>query len=375
MNAPHLMFVVTEDWYFASHRLGLAIAAREAGYRVSVVTRVQDHGAQIAAAQVHVIDWRHERGGLNPMQLLTSVRSLRHIYRRERPDIVHHVALEPALLGTLAARLAGVPRVVNAVAGMGWLYASRDGLAAALRPIVRAALSRLLRHPAVFAVVQNTDDEALIAQLGVPAERLTCIAGAGVDLSLFPPRAEPDEVPPVVVLPARLLVDKGVYEFVEAVRLLKARHVPVRAILAGAPDAGNRASVSNEAIARWVNDGLIEHVGWVRNMPSLLAACHIVCLPSYREGLPKALLEGAAASRPIVTTDVPGCRAVVRDGDNGLLVPARDAARLADALQKLIGDGKLREQMGKRGRERAEREWSSTVVNTQMLSFHARVAP
>lgn len=372
MNAPHLMFVVTEDWYFASHRLDLAIAAREAGYRVSVVTRVQDHGERIAAAQLQVVAWPHERGRLNPWRALRSVLLLRRIYRRERPDIVHHVALEPTLLGGVAARLARVPRVINAVAGMGWLYASSDGLAARLRPVVRQALSRLFRHPSVFVVVQNPEDERLVSALGVPATRLQRIPGTGVDLTHFPLCAEPAVDVPVVLLPARLLHDKGVREFVEAVRLLRARGVRLRAVLAGTPDVRNRASLASDVLAGWVDDGLVEHLGWVEQMPALLASSHIVCLPSYREGLPKALLEAAAAARPIVTTDVPGCRDVVMDGDNGLLVPPRESVPLADALQRLIHNPKMRQRMGARGRERAEREWASTVVIAQLLAVHSR---
>jgi len=367
------MFVVTEDWYFASHRLGLAMAAQTAGYRVSVVTRVQDHGGAIAAAGVQIIDWRHKRGGLNPWRALTSLGALMRIYRSERPEIVHHVALEPALLGSVAARLTAVPRVINAVAGMGWLYASRDSLAASLRPVIRWTLSMLFRQPGVFVVVQNPDDEQLVARLGVPADRLERVPGSGVDLSLFPSCPEPADGLPVVVLPARLLIDKGVNEFVEAVRLLRARGVALRAVLAGAPDPLNRASISGATIEGWVRDGVVEHLGWVQDMPALFASSHIVCLPSYREGLPKALLEAAAAARPIVTTDVPGCRSVVRDGDNGVLVPARDAAALAHALQRLIESRELRVRMGQRGRERAEREWASPVVVEQMLKFHARV--
>ncbi len=373
MKVPHLMFVVTEDWYFASHRLALAKAACEAGYRVSVVTRVQDHGGEITAAGVKVIDWRHQRGRLNPLGAASSLKELVRIYRRERPDIVHHVALEPALLGSVAARMTGVPRVINAVAGMGWLYASRDGLAASLRPAVRQTLSRLFRHRSAYTVVQNPDDEQLVARLGVPADRLERVSGSGVDLSLFPGTAEPAGVP-VVVLPARLLVDKGVNEFVEAVRLLRSRGVELRAVLAGEPDLKNRASVSVAAIDAWVREGVVEHLGWVKDMPSLLAASHIVCLPSYREGLPKALLEAAAAARAIVTTDVPGCRSVVRDGENGLLVPSRDVVALANAMQRLIEDRELRARMGACGRRRAEEEWASTVVIEQMLAFHARVA-
>lgn len=370
-HARRLMFVVTEDWYFVSHRLALAAAAREAGYEVSVVTRVRDHGATIEAAGIRVISWEQDRGGLNPLREAVSVRRLAGVYRREKPDLVHHVALKPALIGGLAARIAGVPRVINAVAGMGWLYSSGAGLAGTLRPLVRFAMRRLLNSTSVFALVQNPDDQRIMAELGVPAGRLCLVPGSGIDLTRFPVTAEPEGVP-VVVLPARMLFDKGVRELVDAARLLHARGVRVRIVLAGTPDPQNRASIPPTDIAGWVRDGLVEWPGWVADMPAMLAAAHIVCLPSYREGLPKALLEAAAAGRPIITTDVPGCREVVRDGENGLLVPARDATALAAAIERLVCDRPLRLTLGLRGRARAEREWASPVVIAQILALYAK---
>ncbi len=363
------MYVVTEDWYFVSHRLTLAIAAREAGYDVSVVTRVRDQGALIERAGLRLIPWEQVRGGLNPLRESASLARLVATYRREKPDLVHHVALKPALMGSVAARLAGVPRVINAVAGLGWLYSSGSGLAGAMRPAVRVALAGLFRGRGVFTLVQNPDDRRMFEDLGVAPSRIRMIAGSGIDLALFPPSEEPPGVP-TVVLPARMLYDKGVGELVEATRMLRERGVALRVVLAGAPDPQNRASIPEARLAAWVREGLVEHPGHVTDIPALLAASHIVCLPSYREGLPKALLEAAAAGRPIVTTDVPGCREVVRDGDNGLLVPARDAAALANALGRLIGDRSLRLAMGRRGRARAEAEWAAPAVIRQVLALY-----
>jgi glycosyltransferase involved in cell wall biosynthesis len=370
MKRTRLMFVVTEDWYFVSHRLGLAIAAQRAGYDVSVVTRIREHRAQIDSAGIQVLEWEHQRGGLNPFTALRSICHLVQMYRLVRPQLVHHVALKPALIGSIAARIARVPRVINAVAGMGWVYSSDSGLARALRPILRAALSMVFRHHSVFVLVQNQTDERMFAELGVPAERVRLISGSGIDLALFPPRPEALGVP-LVVLPARMLFDKGVGELIDATRILRGRGVPLRVLLAGEPDFQNRAAIPADVIANWVLEGVVEYAGFVRDMPSLLTAAHIVCLPSYREGLPKALLEAAAAGRPIVTTDVPGCRDVVTDGENGLLVPARNAHALADALQRLLTDQSVRLRMGTANRERAERMWAEPIVIGQMLDFYA----
>lgn len=362
-----LVYFVTEDWYFCSHRLPLAVAARAAGYEVTVVTRVRAHGEVIRAAGLDLAPFEIARGGMNPLAELATLARLIGVYRRIRPDIAHHVAMKPVLYGSLAARIAGVPHVINALAGMGWLFTSAGGAAALLKSLVRAALRRLLARG--IALVQNPDDAALLERLGVDARRIRRIAGSGVDLARFHPAPEPPGIP-VVVLPSRLLWDKGVGEFVAAARMLKARGVEARFVLAGQPDAANPASIPVTQLARWVEDGVVEHLGWVDDMPRVFREAHIVCLPSYREGLPKALIEAAAAGRPIVTTDVPGCREVVEDGVHGLRVPPRDAVALADALARLIADAGLRARIGASARARAEAEFGIEAIVAQTLALY-----
>jgi glycosyltransferase involved in cell wall biosynthesis len=369
LKQTHLLFFVTEDWYFVSHRLALAVAARRSGMKVTVVTRVREHGDVITNAGLRLVPFEIARSGTNPFRELATLRRVISVYRRERPDVVHHVAMKPVLYGGLAARLAGVPRQINALAGMGWLFMSKSATARFLKPAVRRALRGVLR--AGIALVQNPDDEQLLVQLGVPQKQIRRIAGSGVDLARFQPHPEPAGTP-VVVLPSRLLWDKGVGEFVEAARLLKQRGVIARFVLAGEPDVQNPASVPASQIQSWVQEGVVEHAGWILDMPALLASSHVVCLPSYREGLPKSLLEAAACARAIVTTDVPGCRELVTDGDNGFLVPAHDAAALADALERLITSATLRHEFGARGRVRAEREFGTDVVIPQTLALYAR---
>jgi glycosyltransferase involved in cell wall biosynthesis len=363
-----LFFFVTEDWYFVSHRLPLAIAAQNAGYDVAVVTRVRSSGDIIRRSGLRLIPFENVRSGLNPFSEIRTLVRLVLLYRRERPDIVHHVAMKPVLYGSIAARVAATPTVINALAGMGWLFTSGHGVATLLKPAVRATLARLLSRGTV--IVQNQDDQRLLAQMGVPVSHIRRIAGSGVDLQLFHP-SDPPQGSPVVVLPARLLWDKGVGEFVAAARLLRARGVSARFVLAGEPDPFNPASIPSSDVSRWVGEGVITHLGWVEDMPNVLAGCHIVCLPSYREGLPKALIEAAAAGKPIVTTDVPGCREVVTHGENGLLVPPRDAEALAEALAELIGDPTLRKRMGERGRRRAEQEFGIVSVVQHTLALYA----
>lgn len=367
-----LLYFVTEDWYFCSHRLPLAIAARDAGYDVTVVTRVREHGEEIRAAGLHLEPFEIARSGMNPVRELLTLLRLVALYRRARPDIVHHVAMKPVLYGSLAAILAGVRGVVNALAGMGWLFTSAGGGARLIERGVRLALGRLLARG--IALVQNPDDAELLARLGVPRGNIRRIAGSGVDLLRFDPTREPEGVP-VVVLPARLLWDKGVGEFVEAARILKSCGVSARFVLAGDVDPANPASISTAQVADWVRGGTVEHLGWMNDMPQVFASAHVVCLPSYREGLPKALMEAAAAGRAIVTTDVPGCREVVEDGVHGFCVPPRDASALADALARLIADPALRARMGAAARKRAEMKFGLDAVIAQTLLLYREVTP
>jgi glycosyltransferase involved in cell wall biosynthesis len=363
-----LLFFVTEDYYFVSHRLPLGVAAQAAGFDVVVVTRVRDCGELIQRAGLRLIPFENERSGLNPLIELRMLWALVRLYRRERPDVVHHVAIKPVLYGTLAARVAGIPCVVNAVAGMGWMFTSEGGRARWLKRGVRRLLTWALRHG--VTLVQNPDDGRLLAEFGVPEARIRRVSGSGVDLVRFQAKPGAASARPVVVLPARLLWDKGVGEFVAAARVLRARGVDARFLLAGEPDPLNPASVPASEVTAWVRDGVVEALGWVTDMPALLASADVVCLPSYREGLPKSLIEGAAAGKPLVTTDVPGCREVVRDGENGLLVPPRDPQALAKALERLLRDSELRRQMGLRGRARVEQEFGLDSIIQQTLSLY-----
>jgi glycosyltransferase involved in cell wall biosynthesis len=365
-NKLKLLFVVTEDWYFVSHRLPLAIAASEAGFNVVVATRIRQHADIIQKAGIRLIPFEMSRRAGNPFRELMALILL---YRRERPDIVHHVALKPVLYGSIAVCLSGIPSQVNAVAGLGWLFISRSRLARWVSPIIRWILARLLSAPECRVIVQNPDDEKLLRQAGVPESRLRRVRGSGVDTSVFLPASEPLE-PICVVMATRILWDKGVGEFVEAARKLKQTVPEVRFILVGEPDLDNPASVSETTLNAWQEENVVEWWGHSEDMNSIFQAAHVVCLPSYREGLPKVLIEAAACGKPIVTTDVPGCREVVRDGDNGLLVPVRDSKALSVALLRLIQNSELRSEMGRRSREIALAEFSSELIIAQTLDIY-----
>lgn len=368
---PRLLYFVTEDWYFCSHRLPLAIAARDQGFDVAVATRVNRDGARIEAAGLRVIPLGLSRRGFNPFKEIEFIRELVEIYRREKPDVVHHVAVKPVLYGSLAARLGSVPAVVNALGGLGFIFSSETRLARALRPLTRIAFRLLLKAGRSLMIVQHADDRRLLVDNGMmDASRIRIIRGAGVNVDEFVPRPEPDGTP-LVMLASRLLWDKGVGDFVEAARLLRQEGSQARFVLVGEGDPENPASIPEAQLRSWQEQGYIEWWGKRNDMAGVLSSAHVVCLPTvYGEGVPKVLQEAAACGRPIIATDVPGCREIVRSGVNGLLVPPRDTTALAEAIRCLIGASGLRQQMGLRGREIAETEFSVKSVIRETLSVY-----
>jgi glycosyltransferase involved in cell wall biosynthesis len=362
-----ILFLVTEDWYFVSHRLPLAVAALEAGYEVIVATRVSSHGDVIRNAGLQLVPFQLSRRRGNPF---TEIAQLVRLYQKVRPTIVHHVALKAVVYGSIAARIAGVENVVNAVAGLGWLFASSSHSAKVLRPLVRAALGFLLSS--TRSIVQNPDDFLVLEAAGVPGHRMSLIRGAGVDTTLFFPNPPPP-MPVMVVLVARMLWDKGVGEFVEAARILHREGVAARFVLVGDADLENPACVPEAKLKSWRGQNGVEWWGRRDDIPCVLRQAHVACLPSYREGLPKSLLEAAASGLPLVATDTPGCREVVLQGQNGLLVPPRDAAALARALRELIQNAVLRQSMGSRSRALAVESFSQRYVIEQTLDLYRTI--
>lgn len=367
-----LLYLVTEDWYFVGHRLALACAAQAAGFEVGVATRESNDGDCIRAAGIELFPLAMRRESKNPLAELKAIAEVARIYRRYRPHIVHHVALKPVLYGSIAARLVGTPCVVNALTGLGYVFSSNDRRARLARPVVQAAYRQVLRNSRV--ILQNRDDLSMLThERVVQATQCELILGAGVDLRTFSARPEADG-PPLVVLPARMLRDKGVHEFVEAARIIRKRGLAARFALVGEPDPANPASITESQLRQWVDAGVVEWWGWRDDMAQVYGSAHIVCLPSYREGLPKALMEAAACARPIVTCDVPGCREAIIAGETGLAVPARDAGALAQALHRLITDGATRKAMGLRARRLAEERFSIERVAAETIDVYRKLA-
>jgi glycosyltransferase involved in cell wall biosynthesis len=369
-----LLFLVTEDWYFCSHRLPVARAARDAGFEVVVATRVRDHGDAIRAEgfQLCPLPWR--RRGDRLLGNGRALAALVALYRRERPDIVHHVALKPVVFGGVAVRLAfprGVARpvVIAAVTGLG------SGLAAgtALARIGRRVAARAVRLATSGGpvIVQNPEDAAVLARLGADLARVVLIRGSGVDTGHFLPLVDPSGPPVTVALVARMLRGKGVLDAVAAVRRLRAQGLAIELTLAGPTDPDNRDSLDESTLAALAAGPGVEWLGRVEDVREVWRRAAIAVLPStYGEGVPKALLEAAACARPIVATDMPGCREVVRSGETGLLVPPHDIGALAEALAALAGDPARRQAMGHAGRVLAEREFGEGAVARQTLALY-----
>ncbi|MBN1283947.1 MAG: glycosyltransferase family 4 protein [Anaerolineae bacterium] len=368
-----LLFVINQADFFLSHKLPVARAALAAGYEVHVAAPVAPEAAAIQAEGLIFHPVALDRRSLRVWDELFRLRDLYALYRALRPDLVHHFTIKPVIYGGLAARMARVPAVVSAVTGLGYVFLHTGFKAALLKSGVTLLYRLALHHPRAGVIFQNPDDLALFRRRRlVDAGAAVIIKGSGVDMQRFALTPEPGG-PPVVLFASRMLWDKGVREYVEAARLLRAQGIKVRLVMAGQSDPHSPAAVPTAQLQAWHDSGLIEWWGHCDDMPAAFAKAHVVCLPSYREGLPKVLVEAAASGRAIVTTDVPGCREVVRHGENGLCVPVRDAAALAGALKRLIEDAPLRQRMAARGRCIAEAEFSVEQVVRETLALYQKL--
>jgi glycosyltransferase involved in cell wall biosynthesis len=367
-----LIFLVTEDWYFWSHRLPMARAARDAGFDVAVATRVQDHGARIRGEgfALHPLNWRREAHGLWPN--LAAIVAIYRLYRRERPLIVHHVALKPALLGGIAAALARVPAVISMIAGMGYVGTDGRPHARLIARLLRFAWPLLLLRRNGRVIVQNEDDRHALAALRPgAATRIALIHGSGVDLDHFRRVPEPPSPPIVAAYVGRMIAIKGVADLVAAQQKLQQSGVDLRLMLVGKPDPANPTSFDEATLAGWSRLPGITWRGYQEDVRAVWAAAHIAVLASRGgEGLPKTLLEAAAAARPIVATDIPGTREIARAGVNALLVPPGDIDALAAALKQLAGDAALRQRLAAAGRDLVANGFSDAAIGAATVALY-----
>lgn len=357
---------------FISHRRALYLKLREE-YQVQVILPFsEDHNAaqkEITPSQLLGIPM--SRKGMNPLAELRSIIALYRVYKGQKPDLVHHFTIKPVIYGTIAARMAGVPKIVNSITGLGFVFTSNTLKAKILGVLVKNLYLFCFNSPRVKVIFQNLDDRDFFIQHGmIHQDRGHLVEGSGVDVHKFIPK--PIHNPhPRILLASRLLIEKGVYEFMEALQTLKAKGLQFEAVIAGDMDPGNPGSISEAQYKAWQQAGIATFLGFQKDMASVLNSIDIACLPSYREGLPMALLEAMAAGKPIVTTDAPGCRATVKEGKNGFLVPPKASRPLAEALEKLILSPELRARMGVESRRLAVELFSKEKITSEIIKIYS----
>lgn len=370
INSPRILFLVNVDWFFLSHRLAIARAARDRGAEVWVAAASTGQEDQIIREGFRFLSIPFRRSGKDIFHEIRTIIKIAKVFRDVKPDLVHNVTIKPVLYSSWLSRYVWRPAVVNAISGLGYVFLASGAKARLLRRVVDMAYRAALCGGRVRVIFQNPEDiELFIAKGIVEKNQAVLIRGSGVDVEVFRPFSEQPGVP-VVMFASRMLKDKGAVELVDAARLLRDWKVSIRMVFVGEPDPYNPATVTETDLREWVDEGVVEWWGHKSEMERILPLAAIVVLPSYREGLPKVLQEAASVGRPIVATDVPGCREVVRDGWNGYLVPPRDHARLATAIRRLVEDPALRARMGKNSREMAIKEFRIEKVSADTLAVY-----
>lgn len=372
-NKKKLLFVSNTDWCFISHRLSLAIEAIAKGWEVYLLSVDSGRKKEITDAGVHFIDIPFDRSGSNPFHELRCVYLIYKVYKKINPDIIHHIALKASILGSIAAKFLGNSHVVNAISGLGYNFT--DGRNGIFQKMLKLLIRIALKHRRYSIIVQNPDDSRMISRLNlVPQKQLYLIKGQGADLNVFSYKRPVENKPITFLFPARILLDKGVMEFLDAAKSLREKlKNKALFVLAGFCDKGNLAVLNENDLKKLLEKGYIEWMGYQREMFEVYAQSHVVVLPSYREGLPKSLIEACAVGRPIITTDVPGCRECVKEEYNGFLVPVKDSQSLAKRMLELANDESLRLEMGLNSRTYAEKEFSLEMVKEKTFNIYETI--
>ena len=366
-----VIFFANTDWYLYNFRFSLANALRDKGIEVVLLSPGGEYAKRLREAG---FCWREiplSKGKVNLFADIVSLIQLWNLYRKENPAIVHHYTIKCVVYGSCAAHLAGIKTIVNSVTGLGFIFTDNGQVRRILRSMILLAYRIVLRNTRI--IFQNPTDRDLFLSMKLATpDSVELIRGSGVDIDLFQPREEPQGVP-VVLFPGRFLRDKGISEFVESARIVNNNGAKARFILAGDLYEGNPSSISARELQSWTNEGVVECWGWSGQMQNIYPLANIVCLPSYREGLSRTLIEACACGRAVVTTDVPGCRDVVKHGENGLLVPPKDPQALAKAILELIKSPGTRRQMALAGRKIAERDFSTEKIIQETLDVYRKL--
>tara|TARA_Y100001968_G_C19453940_1_gene770816 strand:- start:12648 stop:14960 length:2313 start_codon:yes stop_codon:yes gene_type:complete len=374
--SKRLLYLITEDWFFCSHFLERALASKKKGFEILVCSNENKHKKIIENYGLKFIKVKFNRRGMNPFYELKILINIYSIYKSFQPDIVHHISAKPIIYGSIAARLTNIKSLINAPTGLGYVFSSNSLKAFLLRPIVKTLYKLLLnshngKYSNTKVIFENDDDLEYFINLGALRKKdSVIIRGAGINVTSKLTRYKKDSSIPIITLVARMLKDKGVNEFINAAKEIKNKNIESKFLLVGDIDPYNPSSLKSEYIKKQHKEKFIYWLGWVDNVEKILKETDILCLPSYREGLPKALIEGAALGLPIVTTNTVGCKDVVKDGLNGILVPIRDSKKLSEAILKLIKDKELRERMGIESHKIALNKFSSKIIIPQTLEIY-----
>ncbi|TVZ51350.1 glycosyltransferase family 4 protein [Dokdonia sp. Hel_I_53] len=362
-KALKILFVVNVDWFFISHRLCIAQTAIEKGWDVTVAAEDTGRSEEIIQCGVKFINFSFSRSGTNPLKELFTLNEFRKLYKKITPDIVHHITLKPVIYGSLAAKFVKIPAVVNAVSGLGYNFTGdNQGFVA---KIMLQLMKIGFKHKNLGFIFQNNDDYSELKSLGVLNEKnkIFFIKGSGVNLKKFNHSPMPTGDRIFILFPVRMLWDKGVAELREATNLLKNKYRnKIQFILAGLADNDNKAGVSSTYLKDWEDGEYVQWIGYQKDMVAVYRSCHIVVLPSYREGMPRTLIEACAIGRPIVTTNAIGCRECVNEGVNGFKVPVKSTIELANAIEELILNPDVMLKMGFASRVKAEKEFDQLSV-------------
>jgi len=353
-----------------NHRLALAEAVRERGADVSLLAPRDRYAEKLKSAGFQWTEVNLDRKSTDPLTEFRSLVQITRVLRRLKPDLIHNFTLKPVIYGSLASLVLGVPALVNSITGLGYFFSTQGETLAFKRALVRPLLRMALSIGNRTTVFQHQGDlDAYKGMRVVPSSKATIIPGSGIDVDQFRPRPEPED-PVVVLMAGRMLWDKGVAVIADASRMLKNQGNSFRVALVGQPDPGNPSSISETQLRDWEREGVAEWWGYRDDMPDVYGSCHIVVLPSFAEGVPRVLLEAAAMGKPLIASDLPGCREVISDGENGYLFPAGDARALADSISSLVHDRKLRQKMGEKGRDIVLERFTNEIINERTVQVY-----
>lgn len=370
MKKDKILFVINVDWFFLSHRLPIAVEALNEGYEVHIATKVTNRAKEIHNYGFILHDLDISRGDVGLFSSLRALKEIIFLFKKIDPQLVHLVTIKPVILGGIAARITKIRCVIAAISGLGYVFINQGFFAILRRYFIKILYKLSLNHPNIKIICQNKNDLNVLKKVTKLHENVfALINGSGVSLEKFKFLSHNIQIPNIMMA-SRLLIDKGVIEFLDAAKILSKKNIKANFILVGEPDLDNPSSITKAQILEWKSEGIVDFWGHRDNMHEVLSLSSIVVLPSYREGFPKILIEAAACGRAVITTDVPGCRDAIYNEVTGLLVPVKDSHALADAIEKLVSNMKYCQKMGEEGRAMAEARFDEKIVIKQHIEIY-----